>query len=249
MVAVTGVFSENTVNPRAATEPHSSEGAAVTGSGSSVRRFICAGLIAALAMPASAADPLTLILLRLLRDQIITSVATRAYEGVTEDQQQRAEAAAQQPQSRRPFGMDDTQLRRLIDEGFVHLTELQRDEVYASVKRIVDDPRYTAQVPEIISELAMKASAVRQAHEQLNRLTETDKRVIAAQAREEYEKMPAAEREDMLRILRLRMVPLPVDLNDMILAEFSRPLPDEKPVAPAQVPVAEQEPQRSIAAQ
>jgi len=205
----------------------------VLATGSGMRLFTVAMLIV-VAMPAGAADPLTLILLRLLRDQIITSVATRAYDGVIDDQKQRAASTLQSPQSRRPYGMDDEQLRRLIDEGFVHLSASQRDEVYASVKRIIDDPRYVAQVPEIISELATKASAVRQAHEQLNRLSASDKRIVATQAREEYEKMQPGEREDMLRVLRLRMVPLPEDLNDMILAVFSRPLPDPQRVAPAQ---------------
>jgi hypothetical protein len=196
-------------------------------------RYVISGmLIAIFAVPASAADPLTLILLRLLRDQIISSVASRAVEGAIDDQKQRALLAPIQPSKPgRAYGMDDSQLRRLIDEGFVHLTAPQRDEVFASVKRIIDDPKNEAQVPFIISEIAIKASAVRQAHEQLNRLSAADKRLIAAQAREEFEKMKPEERDEMQRVLRLRMAPLPEDLNEMILSEFARPLPDEQPAA------------------
>ncbi len=196
-------------------------------------RYVISGLlIAMLALPAGAADPLTLILLRLLRDQIISSVASRAVESAIEGQKQRALLAPVRPSNPgRAYGMDDTQLRRLIDEGFVHLTPQQRDEVFASVKRIIDDPKNEAQVPFIISEIAIKASAVRQAHEQLNRLSAADKRLIATQAREEFEKMKPGERDEMQRVLRLRMAPLPEDLNEMILAEFARPLPEAQPAA------------------
>lgn len=202
---------------------------------SSASRWLAGGLIAVvLVTPVGAAEPLTLILLRLLRDQIITAAATSAIEGVIEDQK-RSAAMAPPAQPGRAYGMDDAQLRRLIDEGFVHLLPAQRDEVFAGVKRILDDPKNELMAPYIISELAIKASAVRQAHEQMSRLTPAEKRMIAAQAREEYEKMQPEEREGIVRVLRLRIAPIPEDLNEMILAEFSRPLPaEQQPAAVSQ---------------
>ena len=111
--------------------------------GPALRRAIAGLLIAVIAAPATAADPITLILLRLLRDQIVTSAASRAIDSATDDKNTRTALAPPPTKPGRPFGMDDAQLRRLIDEGFVHLLPPQRDEVFASVKRIIDDPKNT----------------------------------------------------------------------------------------------------------
>lgn len=189
-----------------------------------VRRVLAAFAIAIFCTPAFSADPLTLFLLRMLRDKIISAGIESAAERATQ-----AHNAAQRPAPSLPglygplfSGFDDAQLRRLIDEGFVHLTSAQRDEVYTSVRNIVADPRNAADVPGIIADLANKASAVRQAHEQLNTLSFAQKRRIAADAREEYEKMPLETREQMASVLRQRLVPLPSDLTDLILGEFDR---------------------------
>lgn len=186
-----------------------------------MRRVVVAMAIAVFCAPAFSADPLTLLLLRLIRDKIISAGIESAVE--------RASA----PVSRAPpasptaipgiaFGFDEAQLRLLIDEGFVHLTAAQRGEVYASVRRIIADPKNAADVPAIITDLAIKASAVRQAHEQINALSMDRKRRIALEARDEYEKMPVETREQMASVLRQRLVPLPADLTDMILAEFDQ---------------------------
>jgi hypothetical protein len=186
------------------------------------RRFFGAILIALYCTPAFSADPLTLLLLRIIRDKVISA----GIESAVEQASGAAPLVRAAPDSPRslpglPYaGFDEIQLRRLIEEGFIHLTEAQRNEVYVSVLRIVSDPKNAPEVPAIIADLAIKASAVRQAHEQISSLPSARKRQIAAEAREEYEKMPVDMREQMASVLRQRLVPLPSDLTDMILAEF-----------------------------
>ena len=212
-----------------------------------IRRVSAAFAIALFCAPAFSADPLTLLLLRVLRDKMISTGIENAVE-----------RAAVQPATPQPLfsgvpyaGLADGQLRQLIDEGFVHLTAAQRDEVVASVRRIIADPKNAAEVPAIIADLAVKASAVRQVHEQLNALSFARKQRIASEAREEYEKMPLETREQMASVLRQRLVPLPADLTDMILGEFDRvraqsvstppvaaaPAASASPAAPATVPI------------
>ncbi len=180
---------------------------------------LAAGLLtAALCAPAYALDPLTLFLLRALRDKVISA-------GIEASVNRAAAAPASPPVASRPglpLGMDDGQLRQLIDEGFVHLNPAQRDEVYQHVRRILLDPKNAAEAPAIVADLAVKASAVRQAHEALNTLPMARKRQIATEAREEYERMPLETREELASVLRARVVPMPADLTDMILAEFDR---------------------------
>jgi hypothetical protein len=191
-----------------------------------LRRIVIGGLLAISSSAALAVDPLTLILLRILRDQIITAAAEAAYDKL------------QEPKPRgpivfpaHPYDLDDAKLRTLIEEGFVHLTRAQRDEVFASVQRILADPKNAPMRFHIIEELALKASAVRQAHEQLNTLSDVRKRAIATEAREEYRKLASEERQQMLGVLQSGVMPIPRDLNDMILVEF-RSVPAPETVTP-----------------
>jgi hypothetical protein len=189
---------------------------------------------------AVAADPLTLILLRLLRDQIITAAAQAAYESAQQAPKPPAGPIVFPPH---PYDLDEQKLRTLIDEGFVHLTAAQRDEVFTSVKRILADPKNSAIRLHIIEELALKASAVRQAHEQLDNLSDSRKRAIVSEAREAYEALPAEERQEMIAVLQSGVVPIPRDLNEMMLAEF-RGVPAPPPQTPAstQTPAPTQPP-------
>lgn len=211
----------------------------------SLRSIAATVAIAIFCTPAFSADPLTLLLLRVLRDKLISTGVESAVDRATQQQSTVAAPPAASPGfSAAPYGLDDAQLRRLVDEGFIHLTASQRDEVYVSVRRILADPKNAADVPAIISDLATKASAVRQAHEQISALSFARKQRIVAEARSEYERMPPESREQMAAVLRQRLVPLPADLTDMILSEFDRvqataaPAPAVTTLAADAVPVA-----------
>ena len=185
-----------------------------------LRSMLLGTVLAGVCAPAAALDPLTLILLRLVRDQIISRTIETAVDHASS--LPRSPVVAQPRDPVFPLGMDDTQLRRLIDEGFIHLSVNQRDEVFSALRRILLDPRNAADAPGILADLAVKASAVRRAHEALSNLSDARKRTIALEAREAYEKLPAENREELVSMLRARVIPLPVDLNDMLLAEFSQ---------------------------
>lgn len=179
-----------------------------------MRRTLVCVLLALWPSVSFAAEPLTLLLLHILRERITSAIE----EAVEQARRDRERPKLVIPSD--PYDLDDRKLRRLIDEGFVHLSAAQREEVFASVKRILSDPNNAAQKPMIVQELASKASAVRQAHERLANLSQVEKKALAAQTREEYEKLPPEEREQMLQVLRSGVAPLPRDLNEMILAEF-----------------------------
>ena len=179
-----------------------------------------------------AAEPLTLLLIHILRQQLASAV---------EDAIEKAQRENERPVlviPRAPHDLDDQKLRALIDEGFVYLSSAQREEVFASVKRVLSDPKNAALRPMLVQELAVKASAARQAHERLATLSQSEKKALAVQARGEYEKLPPEERQQMVQVLQSGIAPLPHDLNEMILAEFgSVPV---TPVAPVSAPAAPQ---------
>lgn len=189
-----------------------------------MRRGLICLLLAVWPSVSFAAEPLTLLLIHILRQQILNSV-----QGAIEEAQRERERAAAVPRS--PYDIDERRLKALIDEGFVHLTPAQRNEVYAAVKRTLADPQNAAIRNHLVQELAIKAAAVREAHEQLASLPHARKRAIAIEARGEYEKLPPEERRQMLEVLQAGIAPLPRDLNEMILAEFSR-VPPAPPAEP-----------------
>jgi hypothetical protein len=181
---------------------------------SAIRRSLAIVLLAG-STSALALDPITLVLLRMLRDQIVSKSLEAAME--TPAAGRSASAFDTVPA---PLTFDDAKLQSLIDEGFVHLSDAQRAEVYRSVKAMLADPKNAASRPMIIQELAVKASAVRQAHERLNMLSPADKQAVARQAREEYQRLAPSERVELAQVVRARMVPIPEDLSELILAEF-----------------------------
>jgi hypothetical protein len=185
------------------------------------QRFTRAAFVTLLAaaLPAQAADPLTLYLLKILRDQM----ASAALESAVNSLQQPSVPKPAGPAALQGvYGVSEEQLRGLIDTGFVHLTAAQRAEVYARLTGMLADPRNALARPLIIEELAKQASAVRGAHERLAALTPAEKRAIAVDARSEYERLPPEERDQLLQLLKSRLAPIPGDLNDLILAEFAQ---------------------------
>jgi hypothetical protein len=173
-------------------------------------------LLATVAVPAYAADPLTLYLLKILRDQMASSALESAVNSIP--------PSAKPPEQSALAGVYDVseeQLRMLVNTGFAYLSSTQRAEIYSSLMRMLADPQNALARPLIIEELAMKASAVRGAYERLSTLTAAEKRAIAVDARSEYERLPAQEREQMLQLLQARVAPIPRELNDLILAEIS----------------------------
>jgi hypothetical protein len=194
-----------------------------------IRRSLLCALLALWPSVVHAAEPLTLILLHIIRQQIANAVEN----AIEQAQKERERPVVVIP--RGPHEIDDQKLRALIDEGFVHLTRAQRDEVFASAKRILAGTENTAQRAALVQELAIKASAVRQAHEHLSALSSAEKRALAIEARGEYEKLPVEERQQMIQVLQAGIVPLPRDLNEMILAEFGSvalsPVPARQPAA------------------
>ena len=183
-----------------------------------MRRILICGLLA-LWPAVVAAEPLSLILMELLRQQLVNTVGNAVGESFENAQREKSRVLVlPKPQ----YDLTEAQLQALIDEGFVHLTPAQRAEVFASVKSTLADPKNAYLRPMIVQELAVKAAAVRSAHERLDGLSAEQKQLIATQARTQYERLPPEDREQMMQVLQAGIAPIPRDLNDMILAEFRR---------------------------
>jgi len=165
---------------------------------------------------AVAADPFVLFLLRMLRDQAITSTIEAGIAGQQPGTPAPAPPVVAAPQA----DPESRQLRRLIDESFLHLGPQQREELHASLQKMLSDPRNAAVRADIIAEFTRQATAVRDAHSHLSRLSEPDMRRLAAEARVEFARLPADQRRQLLQALQHGVPGMPRALHDLMLAEF-----------------------------
>jgi hypothetical protein len=182
------------------------------------RRWLAACMtvigLAAAALPAtaSAADPFVLFLLRMLRDQAISSAIE---SGATSSPQ-----AARPPAAISLPPAETDRIRRLIDESFVHLRPEQQQELHSSLMGILDDPKNSGQRAQILAAFTEQAEATRRSHVQLLRLTGDEMRTVAAGARVEFARLPPDQRRQMLEALERGVPGMPRTLHEMILAEF-----------------------------
>lgn len=199
-----------------------------------IRCLVCVMLLSS-ASAAYALDPMLILLLRMMRDQAISSsiqagIGSLRQESPPQPPQAGVGSLRQKSPSQlpgllfappSPSGTEDERLRALIDESFLHLSAAQRDAVYESMQKILNDPQNAQVRPQIVAAFTSKARAAREGYSILDRLSYAEKRTLAAQAKEEFRNLPAGQRQQMLEVLQSGMLPVPRDFNDIMLAEFN----------------------------
>ena len=180
---------------------------------------VCAGWLAT----ATALDPLVLLLLRMVRDSAISNAIERGAAAAEEKRPE--DLAASLPRLAALPPTEGQWVRSLIDESFVHLSSQQRDELYASLLRMLNDPRHAEVRSTILAEFTGQAVAMRDAQRRLAGLTPDQMKSLAVEARREYERLPPQQRKEMLQVLQHGIPGMPSTLNDLILAEFSSAAP------------------------
>ena len=173
---------------------------------------------------AAAIDPLVLFLLKMIRDSVISSAIEAGVDAMGQPAKP-ANPLAVLPQRIQPPAPEGQWLKALIDESFLHLSSAQRDELHISLMRILNDPRYLESRGMMLAEFTRQAIAMRDAHRQLAGLSPEQMKVIAVEARREYERLPADQRQHMLTILQHGIPGMPRTLNDVMLAEFRAATP------------------------
>lgn len=190
-----------------------------------LRNLLCVVLLS-VSSAAWAIDPILLLLLRMVRDQVITSSLQSGVEALREEPRPPAPVFGYALPSAPPEqGSEGQHLKALIDDSFLHLTANQRAAVNAGMQKILDDPSNAPIKAQILGEFSLKARALGAGYRQLDSLSRSEKRTLAAQAKEEFLRLPPAERQQLLEVLQTGMLPMPRDLNDIMVAEFSSVIP------------------------
>ena len=191
--------------------------------GAAARRFgLAIGLSAALLpSPALAFDPLTMFLLGWARNMIESAI--EAHQSKPQPPRIVAPLVSVTPvvAPKAPANFDASDLRALVDESFAHLSGAQRAELLASLDKALSDPANAAHRPVILDQFVSVARQVQLTHVQLNRLSAEQKRVLAERFASNFRALPPEQQQSVQEQLALRALPLPADLNDMMLAALS----------------------------
>jgi len=172
-------------------------------------------LFAGVVTPA-AADPILMFLLGVARDMIEAQAA----------KPRSAPAPDFVPDAARVYPgttVEPEQLRRLIDDSFVYLSDAQRKEIFDSLHEALMSPKNAAVRGAMIQYFAEKAVTVRAAQAKLAQLSSGEKQNLAAGFRKEVTGLSPEEQAQLGRLLRDGLLPIPNDLNQMLLAAFDAP--------------------------
>lgn len=169
---------------------------------------------------ASAIDPVTLVLMRMLRDKILLTLADSAVEAALKAPEPERRVLGPPPGVPPPGLEEPERIRFLIDRNFTYLAAPDRDQVYRALTAALHDPANAAVRQQMVDEFTRTAIAVGEAQRMLESLSRSQKQQIATAAGEAFLQMPADERQELLVLLQAGHAPIPPDFNAMLLREM-----------------------------
>jgi hypothetical protein len=178
-----------------------------------LQRVIVLSLLLGFAAPAAAADPIVMLLLGIAREMVFNAVRERLM----------APREPEPPAALYPgTTVEPSYLRRLVDDGFGYLSGGQREEVFDSLHASLMDPKNAGVRASMIDYFAERAMAMRAAQDRLASLSGSEKSRLAAEFRQQVAELSPEEAAQLAELLRRQVLPVPRDLNEMLLTELAR---------------------------
>jgi hypothetical protein len=173
-------------------------------------------LFAGLVAPATA-DPILMLLMSIARNMVINHAQKPDSEKLLENQI--VDTAKYYPGTL----VEPDQIRQLIDDSFLYLGSRQRREIFDSFNAELLKPKNAAVRGAMIEYFTDRALVVRAAQLQLARMPWSEKERLAVEFKSELAGLPPEDREKIAELLRERMLPVPSDLNQLLLATLDTP--------------------------
>jgi hypothetical protein len=169
-------------------------------------------LFAGVVAPASA-DPILMFLIGVAREMVIShGTGSRA---------DRPEAPLPDVTKVYPgTSVEPEHLRRLIDDSFLYLSDGQRREIFDALHAALLNPRNAAVRGAMIEYFAEKALTIRAAQLKLARMPWQDKQRMAEEFKADIAGLSAEDQAQLGDLLRSGLLPVPNDLNQLLLAAF-----------------------------
>ncbi len=112
-------------------------------------------------------------------------------------------------------------LRALVEDSFAYLDRQQRAELWTGLEKALADPANAAQRELMLEQFVGVARQVGFTHRQLQALSDAQKSALARQFAANYRMLAPDQQQALEQQLRLRALPLPADLNDMMLTALA----------------------------
>jgi len=186
--------------------------------GQLLRKGVLFTLLFAGVVTPAAADPIIMFLLGVARDMILEHGEKRLPGAVP--------APEYVPDMERVYKgtiIEPDQLRRVIDDSFPYLGGAQRKEIFDSLNAALADPKNAAVRGEMIQYFLDKALTVRAARIKLAELPWREKQRLAGEFKKEIATLSPEDKAQLSALLRNGMLPVPSDLNQLLLAAFDSP--------------------------
>ena len=174
-------------------------------------------LFAGFAAPAQA-DPLLMFLFSIAREMVIDH-ATSPRKAAAVPEQPMPDWSKVYPGT----SVEPDHLRSLIDDSFLYLSREQRREIFDSLHAALLNPKNAPVRGTMIEYFAEKALTVRAAQLQLARMPWSEKQRLAGEFKTEIAALSAEDRTQVGELLRSGLLPVPSDLNQLLLAAFEAP--------------------------
>ena len=186
-----------------------------------MRRFLRKGVVftllfAGVVTPASA-DPLIMFLLGVARD-MVEAQATKS-RNAPPAQEYMPDMARVYPGTM----VEPEHLQRLIDDSFPYLADAKRKEIFDSLNTALLDPKNAAVRGTMIQYFVDRALTIRAARMQLSALPWTEKERLAGEFGKELRTLSTEDQALLGNLLRGGLLPVPSDLNQLLLAAFDAP--------------------------
>jgi hypothetical protein len=170
-------------------------------------------LFAGLVAPA-AADPILMLLMSIARQMVIRHAQKP-------DSEKQLEVELPDMGKYYPGTLVEPEhIRRLIEESFVYLDDWQRQEIFDSLNAELLNPKNAAVRGAMIEYFTDRALVLRAAQARLAQMPWSEKERMAREFKAEIAALPAEDQKQIGELLRKRMLPVPGDLNQLLLATF-----------------------------
>jgi hypothetical protein len=182
--------------------------------GRTLRKGVLFTLLFAGVVAPARADPVLLFLLGIARDMVMNHA---------NNPDRKVPPAQPLPDFARVYpgtSVEPDVLRRLIDDSFLYLSDQQRTEIFDSLHAALLNPKNAAVRGTMIEYFAEKALMVRAAQLKLAKMPYSEKQRMAVEFKAEIASLNAEDRDQLGQLLRSGMLPVPSDLNQLLLAAF-----------------------------
>lgn len=176
-------------------------------------------MLALAALPARAADPILMFVLGFAKNVIESNLEANAKKPAPLPLNPLPPLPAIAYKA--PSMMTSEDLRALVEDSFAYLDRAQRTELLTGLEKALSDPALAAHREALLGEFVAVARQVGFTHRQLDRLSGAQKRALAEQFVANYRSLSATEQQALMQQLRQRALPLPSDLNEMMLTTLA----------------------------